>query len=270
MSVTIVPTVVSAGVAGAQSVASSAATIQNILAGLVPSVAGLDAVTVLAKDIGGFEFDYMGEEKLSAGTDSTDHYTEANVFIQDHVAVKPTIFIARGFVSEVKLNKSSLLPELTALSTALAPVTPYLGTYSPGAAAAMANIATQTDAIINQIAAIQNLVGSISKVASTLAGTFVTAQQIAYQTLDALRTGGVAFAVVTPWATFGDNLGDPHGLMIIDNVELTQPEDTDGWTDVVVRLKEIRVAPSLLSTGAQDNARGSQAPTYNGSVSAAG
>lgn len=264
MSLALVPVV-----AGAQAVVSSAATIQNILAGLVPSIAGLDAVTILAKDVGGFEFDYIGEESLEAGTESTDHYVETNFVVNDHVAIKPSIIVMRGFVSEQVVNKSAFLPILTALSTALTPVTPYLGTYSKGTAKTMVNVVTQVDAIISQISAINNLLGSVAKIAATLAGVFLTKQQQAYNKLDALRTGGTAFAVVTPWATFGDNLGIPHGLVVIESMKLTQPEETRGLTDIVLRLKEIRVAPSFLTAG-QDNARGSQTPTQSGSVSAAG
>ena len=268
MSVALVPSVIG----GAAAAASSAAMVQNILAGIDPSAAGVDPTTIYAKDVGGFEFDYIGEERVEAGTEISEHYSEDNSFMQDHIAVKPSVIIMRGFVAEQAYNKTTIVPELLALATALTPVTPYIGKYSPGAAAAMGQAVTQTVSILQSLAQIQNLYGSVSKVLGGLAGTQVTKVRAAYNTLDALRISGAPFAVVTPWATFGDpgtsgdpNVQLPHGLMMIESMVLVAPEDTRGWADIVVRLKEIRVAPSLAVVK-QDNARGSQAPTFNGTI----
>lgn len=56
-----------------QAAVSSANIVKNILAGLVPSVAGLSAVEQLSKDVGGFQFDYIGEERIEAGAEITTH-----------------------------------------------------------------------------------------------------------------------------------------------------------------------------------------------------
>ena len=109
-------------IGGAQAAVSSASTINNILAGLAPSINGLDAIAILAKDIGGFEFDYIGEESVEAGANITKHFTESNQYMQDHVAVLPSVISMRGFVSEQAVNRTSLaglIPALTALATAL-------------------------------------------------------------------------------------------------------------------------------------------------------
>lgn len=255
MSVTLIPSFVPQVVGGAQAAVSSAATVANILAGLLPPVTATDALNKLNKDISGFAFDYIGEERLEAGTEITDHYSETNEFMQDHIAVKPAFVVMRGFVAEQTVNKAAFLPTLTALATALTPITPYLGQYSPGAAALMGQAVNQTTQIIQQISRISSLYGSASKLISAARG--LTKVQQAFNTLDELRTSGVPFVVVTPWATFGarDTLGNlPHGLMMIENLVMVAPEETRGWADIVVRLKEIRVAPSLL-TQVQDNAR---------------
>ena len=254
-----------AALGGAQAAASSANTIKNILAGLVPSLSGIDAISRRNKDIDGFEFDYAGERRLEAGTEITDHYTESNLFMQDHVAVKPTRITLRGFVAETAYNRKSLLPSLLALSSALTPVTPYIGKYSPGASAKMLSVVSQTDAIINQLAQIQGIFGSASKLIGLLPQS--TKVQKAYNTLDSLRTGGASFIVVTPWATFGDPKKPRHGPMMIENLIMTEPDDTTGWCDVVVLLKEIRMAPSLTAT-TLDDARGSQLPAIGGKNSA--
>ena len=261
MSIAIIPT----AIGGVQAAVSSATIIKNILAGLVPSASGLDAITVLAKDIGGFEFDYIGEERLEAGVEITKHFTESNQFMQDHRAVQPTVIIMRGFKAEVTVNKSATLPLLTALASSLAPITPYLGKYSPGTAAKMNAAITQTDQILNQLAQISTIGGSIAKLVGLIPQT--TQVQQAYNKLDALRNSGTAFAVVTPWATFGDITvpASPHGPMMIESLVMVSPEDTRGWADIIVRLVEIRVAPSLV-VSSLDNSRGSQIPAYNGAV----
>lgn len=261
MSISVIPT----AIGGAQAAVTSVATVKNILAGLIPSLSGLNAVSFLANEIGGFEFDYAGERRLEAGTDITDHYTESNQFMQDHKANKPTRLVLRGFVAETVYNRKSLLPALTALSTALTPVTPYIGLYSPGTAQTMGNVINQTDAIINQIAQVQGLYGSVSKLVGALPQK--TKAQKAYDKLDALRVGGATFAVVTPWATFGDIPANGHGPMMIENLIMVEPEESKGWNDIVVVLKEIREAPSFLTT-TLDNARGSQLPAVNGPISA--
>jgi len=247
-----------------QAAASSANIVKNILAGLVPSASGLDAISILAKDIGGFEFDYIGEERLEAGAEITTHYTEDNMFMQDHRAVKPTVLVMRGFVAETSFKRSGLVGSILALSSALATVQPYIGRYSPGTSAKMQAAVTQTDQIVNQLSQIAGIGGSILKLVGVLNTTKV---QQAYNKLDALRNSGIPFAVVTPWATFGAIPSNGHGPMMIENLVMVSPDETRGLADIIVRLVEIRTAPSLLPV-TQDNARGSQIPTTNGTVGA--
>jgi hypothetical protein len=60
-------------------------------------------------------------------------------------------------------------------------------------------------------------------------------------------------------------------LMMIENLVMVSPEDTRGWADIIVRLKEIRVAPSLVPA-IQDNSRapGASQNVSVGSVGAGG
>lgn len=251
-----------------QAAASSANIVKNILAGLVPNVAGLSAVEQLAKDIGGFEFDYIGEERVEAGTEITTHYSENNVFMQDHKAIKPIVITMRGFVAETTFNKRSIVGSILSLSSALGALQPYIGAYSRGTSAKMQAAVTQTDQIVNQLAQIGNIGGSIVK----LVGSFQQSKiREAYDKLNALRMAEIPFAVVTPWATFGDNNGNDlngvslNGPMFIENLVMVSPEETRGLADIIVRLVEIRTVNSLLPLS-QDNARGSQVRTNNGIV----
>lgn len=248
-----------------QAAVSSASIVKNILAGLVPSISGLSAIEQLAKDIGGFEFDYIGEERLEAGAEITTHFSEDNLFMQDHRSLKPTYITMRGFVAETNFNRRSLLSSIRALSSALTVVRPYIAGYSPGTNARMQAAVTQTEQIINQLAQINNVGASFVKLVGAFSQTKV---QAAYNKLDALRQNQIPFAVVTPWAVFGDKPENGHSGMFIENLVMVSPEDTRGVADIVVRLVEVRTVKSLLPT-TQDNARGSQLPTINGTVSAA-
>lgn len=262
----LVPT----AVGGAQGAVSTASQMANLLAGFKPKVSGFDIISDLAKDIGSFAFDYIGEERIEAGTEITDHYTEKNAFMQDHCAVKPSIVTMRGFISESAFNKATLLPFLTAAVSALTPVTPYIGKYAPGAAAKMVNAQDQALQIINQLAQIQGLAGGVNKLIKSAQGLAGAPSKIqtAYDVLDSLRTSGTTFAVVTPWATFGGkNLR--HGPMMIESLVMISPDDTRTWTDIVVRLKEIRFVPSL-ATVQQANARVNGTPVNVGTISGQG
>ena len=246
-----------------QAAAASAGIIKNILAGLSPKISGLSATAILSKDIDGFEFDYIGEERLEAAAEITDHYTEANDFMQDHHAIKPTIITMRGFVADTAYNRTALgLRSILALSSALATVQPYIGQYSPGTSAKMTAAITQTDQIINQLAQIQGIARSITKL---IPGPRTTKVQKAYNTLDSLRRGAVPFAVVTPWATFGDIPDNGHGPMLIESLQMISPSETRGEVDIIVKMKEIRVAPSLIPVQ-MVNGRGGGPPTNNGTL----
>ena len=241
----------------------SASIVKNILAGLIPSEESLSAIISTSKDVGGFEFDYVGEERLEAGVEITDHFSEDNNFMQDHRAIKPTVLVMRGFVAEKKFDRTSISSSILALSSSLAVVGPYIGKYSPGTAAKLQEAKTQTDQVVNQLAQILGTGASIMKLFKKLGTTKV---RDSYDRLEALRRSQIPFAVVTPWATFGDR-GGLHGPMMIENLVMVSPEDTRGLADIVIKMKEIRTAPSLLPTGTQ-NARGRRVPTVNGTVSA--
>jgi hypothetical protein len=244
-----------------QAVAASASIVKNILAGLLPPASGMDALARINKDISGFKFDYIGEESVEAGTDITDHYAEDNTFMQDHRALKPTFISMRGFVSEVAFNKQEALAQFITLTSALATVTPYLGTYAPGTAAKMASIVNQTDQIIGQLTQAYKVYQNIS---SLFGAPPIPRVRQAYNKLDELRRRGIPFVVVTPWAVFGDTSTPNHGPMFIESLRMTSPDENRGWADIIVRMKEIRVAPSLDATR-QENARSANSlATQNG------
>jgi hypothetical protein len=54
-----------------------------------------------AEGIGGFVFDIPDNESVQLQSDITDHYTESNSFLNDHIVRKPIILTLSGFVGEL-------------------------------------------------------------------------------------------------------------------------------------------------------------------------
>jgi len=228
----------------AQAAVASATIVKNMLQGLAGASLKWSGLSFLAKDIGGFEFDYIGEQRLEAGNDITDHFTEENTFMQDHCGIRPTIITCKGFVSETVFKKKSILGMLNTLQSALSTVQPYVRQYSPGTSAKMLKATSQVDTLVNQLSSAV----SVGVGAAKLVGALVlpTRCEEAYTKLEELRQQQYTMAVVTPFKVFKD--------MLIDNIILLSPDQTRGWTDITVRLKEIRPVPFLTAT-TMDNPR---------------
>jgi hypothetical protein len=234
----------------AQAVVASAAAAKNLIAGLtglkslVNKSLGLNVFEILAADIGGFEFDYIGEQNLQAGADATEHYTADNFFIQDHVTLKPVTLVCKGFVGELSQTRSSSfgLFGLGALQAALLPVTPYINQYSPGTGAKMNRALTKTNSVLNKLGKIMNLAGSIAKLVAPK--FFPTKIQQAYRKLKELRDNKIPIMVKQPYDRASV---EPFRDMLITNVQIVSPEDSRGITDVTVTLTEIRFARTPIS-----------------------
>ena len=51
--------------------------------------------------LGGFLFDAEGESTARLNAEITDHYTEDNRAVQDHIAIHPTRITLKGYVGEI-------------------------------------------------------------------------------------------------------------------------------------------------------------------------
>ena len=60
-----------------------------------------------AKGISGFLFDVPDTESLTLSADITDHYTENNSYVNDHIVRKPTTVNLSGFIGELVSRNSS-------------------------------------------------------------------------------------------------------------------------------------------------------------------
>lgn len=189
---------------------------------------------VSAYGIGGFVFDYEGDTSVNLSADITDHFSENNTAIQDHIALRPKRLILRGFVSEVFRGSAPSLPGLlNSVNQRLETVEAYLGDNTPqmvqkmqAAVTAAANAVNTIDQSINRI---NNIVGLLDSAAP---GT--TKQQNAYAKLAALWEKKQVFTVETPYKYYEN--------MAIESIIFMQHEDNKYQSDITVTLKEVRFA----------------------------
>ena len=200
---------------------------------------------VHAQGIYGFVFDYEGSTRIALESDITEHYTEDNNNISDHIALKPIKLTLHGFVAELMLKKpAGVLGALAAISSRLGTVPAYLGNQTPGFVQKLQNAATAAtnaaNAIDTAVTRAENVVGMLSG-----AEPGPTKQQRAYEQLAALWKSKQICTVETPHKYFSS--------MAIQSVMFEQDEDTKYITDIVVTLKEIRFA--TIETTAFNNKR---------------
>ncbi len=185
-----------------------------------------------ARGIGGFVFDYEGETAVRRQSDITDHWLEDNTAVQDHVAQKPARITMRGFVAELVLRREGVVAEIAILQNKLTTVNAYLGSYTPGAVQTISAALTQTQKTLSKInrsiTRAKNIVGFFSGSVPSQ-----TAQQKAYAELECLYETRQVFVVITPFKIF-DN-------MLIESLNMMQPEETKFQSDIIVTLKQIRM-----------------------------
>jgi len=190
--------------------------------------------------IGGFLFDTFAEDSLHLAAEITDHWAEDNAAIQDHSAIAPIHCSLSGYVGEYVLPnpKGGVVGILNTVAQKMGSIPAYLGKYTPGA------LQKLTNQVNGAVAKAQNYVNEANQYlnqAQTIASLFKSGngapnkQQAAYATLSTLLGNHALFNVVTPWTTLQN--------MMIESVDLIQPENTPSKTEITVSMKQIRVVP---------------------------
>jgi len=166
--------------------------------------------------LGGFVFDVEGQTNIDLSADITDHYTENNTTIQDHIAIRPKRIRLDTYVGELVFrNDNSSNASTQTLSRKLTVLNSYLPVLSSGAQqlksvfdAGRENLtfAKALDTGLNIYSLAKNVLPPTSK------------QQQAYQYFKALMEQKVLLSVQTPFE-FCTN-------MAIDAIFATQEEDS--------------------------------------------
>jgi hypothetical protein len=200
---------------------------------------------VNAFGLGGFVFDVAGESTAHLSADITDHYTEDNKALQDHIAIRPKKITLKGYVGEVVYSASgagnSILQQAV---QRLTEVSSYLPTLSAAATQIQSAVTqgTSSDVTLSDAANIYGLVQNLLSATGSQAR-----QQNAYSYFKALMNQAILISVQTPWE-FMTN-------MAIETITAMQPEGSLYMTDFAVTLKEIRISQTL-STAYTDNPSG--------------
>ncbi len=185
--------------------------------------------------MGGYVFDIMGEATTKLDSDVTDHYTEDNKAVQDHIARKPKIVTLRGYVGELVYEndgESTAQNILQSATKKLSEITTFLPTISTMVTQGRNVIENKNLSFSEGVASsadiygiIKNIIGSTGDLAN---------QQKAYRYFCACREQGVLLAIQTPWE-FMTN-------MAIMSVTAIQGEDSQEISDFAVTYKQMRFA----------------------------
>jgi hypothetical protein len=186
--------------------------------------------------VGGFVFDVEGETQHKLKAEITDHYTENNSFIQDHIAINPTRITLKSAVGELVYREendgNSFLQNLTRKLTILNDLIPdfseatkqFKNTFEKGVSIEdikNSDLFTQTSAL-NIWRLVKNLTPPITR------------QEQAYMYFKALMQQKILVSVQTPFS-FMTN-------MAIESIVAVQGEDSKYISTFTITLKEIRFA----------------------------
>lgn len=186
--------------------------------------------------IGSFAFDAREVEEAVLESEVTDHWLEDNTAAQDHVGVRPITITLSGYVAELNLPASTLktvLGALTAATNALSQLPVFLGTLTPGGAQLLEQAISQAQSVVVQVEQAVARGEQIAKLLSPgIFGTTRNKQQQAYLLLKSYWQARIVFTVWTPFEVYSN--------MVIESVRMTQPQETTGWSKIVVRLKQLQ------------------------------
>lgn len=199
--------------------------------------------------LGGFIFDVQTEEMALLSADITDHYTEDNRALQDHIAIRPKRITLKGYVGELVYdspngNSATPLQIVTQKLTELSGFLPQLSSATIQAQAAITGIDSAGATLQSLAAAVPagaNIYGLVKNAIGATSGN-QQKQQSAYQFFSACQSGGILMGVQTPWEFLTN--------MAIETIVAIQPEDSVFLTDFAITLKQIRIATTETAISA--------------------
>ncbi|MDE2019608.1 MAG: hypothetical protein KGJ13_04655 [Patescibacteria group bacterium] len=253
------------GISTASSSASqflSYANPQDII-GHLAAKTGLNFLHPTGPAANAFVFDYFGDDEAHFESEITDHFSEDNSAIQDHIAVLPKRYTLRGFISEVSfqaLGSGTTTGILNTLEQKMGAVPAFLGKYTPQALqklqgsitagiATVQNYANEATQYYNQA---QNL---LSMFKNSSAAT--SKQQSAFVNLQSIWEKRLPIVLSTPWGQAGLQSNNSQS-MYIERVRFFQGRETPTRTDITITIKQVRTVPlqSNPNKGIKQNSQG--------------
>lgn len=182
--------------------------------------------------LGGFVFDVEMSSTATLSSDITDHYTERNAPIQDHIALKPKRYVLTTYVGELvhRRDEEGNTPTQNMVRK-LNIVNAYLPVLTDAAQQALDIINSDREDIrfsglVNDAANIWSAVKNLNPP--------IPEQQKAYMYFKALWETKQLVSLQTPFEFMAN--------MAIETISATQSEDSRWVSDFTITLKEIRYA----------------------------
>ena len=198
-----------------------------------------------APGIAGFLFGIDQDTEVNLESDITDHYTESNRSIQDHIALRPETIRLRGLVAEVTSRTED------AQVTLDLPAAPRLG--DNGMGPDVSPSATQTRTVRVQASIAESVTAAN---ASSLYGYYLSRlpqqpntsrQSQAFNFFYQLWLGRQLFTVETPFGIFTS--------MALASLSARQDEDDKWHSEFTISFKRIRTVASAVITPTQLSGR---------------
>lgn len=215
--------------------ASSAINIGGSALSLVGLGAALFKNKSIKRGIEGFLFDVPLTENVTFQANITDHYTEDNSSIQDHIAFDPIKITLTGKVAELVHSKQAGLAFLSAMIDRLQP----LGLFSP-------KQGLQAQRAISAAHQAISAIDTLKKTYTSLADIFsdrpsLNNQQKAFKLFSDYFETRSLLSVETPWETYED--------MAIESWSADQNADTTMETTFTITLKQMRFVETNTFAG---------------------
>ena len=211
----------------------------------------------------GFLFHYEGENSIILNSKVTDHFTEENNPINDHVALSPEQITVEGFVGEIPSNSSfgdldNLLGTgATQFAAGADDVDNLLVTRLSLIGALTPKIRDSARRTINTITRSAQVASNTARASFDAYRAIIgqqqlqNAQQTAFQHFFNLWKRKTFFTVQTPWQIFNN--------MIILSLESMQDEETRTISSFKITFKKMNFATTEVETLNVDGRRKNQA-----------
>ncbi len=196
--------------------------------------------------MGGLVFDVQGESMAMLNADITDHYTEDNMAVQDHIALKPKKITLKGYVGELVhygQNTTTLQP-VQLVTQKLTEISAYIPAFTAAAQQeqeAIAGIDSAAGTLQSYAATVPGAANIYGLVKQAI-GAFGpgAGQEGAYQYFAACQSGKILMGIQTPWEFLTN--------MAIESIVAIQSEDSIFMTDFAVTFKQMRFAETQTAT----------------------
>lgn len=227
----------------------------DTLDGLIDQLQTYVVSPLNAFGIGGFIFDCEGESTARNTAEITDHYIEDNEATQDHIALRPTKIVLKGYQGEVIYNVPSP-DDNTPLQQAVQKLT-TISAFLPDLSAVEQQFVAFSPAAVSDVSLndAANIYGLVKNVIASINGSEARQQQ-AYNYFVALQKQKMLMGIQTPWVFLTN--------MAVEEVVAIQDEKTQYITDFSVTFKQIRIAKTQLKAYQYPGNQSDNILGYNG------